>query len=79
MGCSLVFRVGRRSRRDHDAAKPGAPALNTLMHRISVLSMAHHLAKQPNPRVPRMVLPVQWRAVALRKLPSDSALQGTAQ
>lgn len=29
--------------------KPGAPALNTLMHRISVLSMAHHLAKQPNP------------------------------
>jgi integrase len=29
--------------------KLGAPALNTLMHRVSVLSMAHHLAKQPNP------------------------------
>ncbi|RZL96341.1 MAG: hypothetical protein EOP82_00940 [Variovorax sp.] len=29
--------------------KLGAPALNTLMHRISVLSMAHHLSKQPNP------------------------------
>ncbi|MGO4396145.1 hypothetical protein AB4Z46_32800 [Variovorax sp. M-6] len=27
----------------------GAPALNTLMHRISVLSMAHHLAKQTSP------------------------------
>ena len=32
--------------------KLGAPALNTLMHRISVLSMAHHLSKQPpNPCV----------------------------
>ena len=31
--------------------KLGAPALNTLMHRVSVLSMAHHLAKQPNPCV----------------------------
>ncbi len=29
--------------------KLGAPALNTLMHRVSVLSMAHHLSKQPNP------------------------------
>jgi integrase len=29
--------------------KLGAPALNTLMHRVSVLSMAHHVAKQPNP------------------------------
>jgi integrase len=31
--------------------KLGAPALNTLMHRVSVLSMAHHLSKQPNPCV----------------------------
>jgi len=31
--------------------KLGAPALNTLMHRVSVLSMAHHLAKQSNPCV----------------------------
>ncbi|WP_436297013.1 hypothetical protein [Variovorax sp. LjRoot175] len=29
--------------------KPGAPALNTLMHRISVLSMAHHLPSSPTP------------------------------
>ena len=27
----------------------GAPALNTLVHRISVLSKAHQLAKEPNP------------------------------
>ncbi|MDM0064982.1 site-specific integrase [Variovorax sp. J31P207] len=31
--------------------KLGAPALNTLMHRISVLSMAHHVSKQTNPCV----------------------------
>lgn len=31
--------------------KLGAPVLNTLMHRISVLSIAHHLSKQPNPCV----------------------------
>ncbi|MDM0050614.1 site-specific integrase [Variovorax sp. J22R115] len=31
--------------------KLGAPALNTLVHRISVISMAHHLSKQPNPCV----------------------------
>jgi integrase len=30
-------------------AKLGAPALNTLIHRVSVLSMAHQLANQPNP------------------------------
>jgi len=29
----------------------GAPALNTLMYRVSVLSMPHHLTKQPNPCV----------------------------
>lgn len=26
----------------------GAPALNTLVHRVSVLSMAHHVSKQPS-------------------------------
>ncbi|MDM0019599.1 site-specific integrase [Variovorax saccharolyticus] len=31
--------------------KLGAPALNTLVHRVSVLSMAHHVSKQPNPCV----------------------------
>ena len=31
--------------------KLGAPALNTLGHRVSVLSMAHHVSKQPNPCV----------------------------
>jgi hypothetical protein len=31
--------------------KLGAPALNTLMYRVSVLSMPHHLTKQPNPCV----------------------------
>ena len=30
-------------------ARRGAPALNTLVHRIAVLSKAHQLAKAPNP------------------------------
>ncbi|RST48706.1 hypothetical protein [Variovorax sp. MHTC-1] len=34
-------------------ARLGAPALNTLVHRIAVLSKAHQLAKAPNPGAAR--------------------------
>ena len=49
--------------------KLGAPALNTLMHRVSVLSMAHHLTKQPNPCVDAAVR----RCSARQEKPTPSA------
>ncbi|VTU44764.1 site-specific integrase [Variovorax sp. RA8] len=49
LACQLPAHIDEALVEGGFKGKLGAPALNTLTHRVSVLSMAHHLANQPNP------------------------------